>query len=93
MANKIGAIELRRMAGFYTAKEAADELGMSRWTFYNQLRFGAVATSDHSTHKRAALLLYEERGGGTAEASQARIEKARWGRALAFTKMVSKIVA
>ncbi len=38
MKTKIGAIELRQMAGFYTAKEAADQLGMSRWTFYNQLR-------------------------------------------------------
>ena len=36
----IGAIELRRMAGLYTAKEAAEELGMNRWTFYGQLRAG-----------------------------------------------------
>jgi DNA-binding transcriptional MerR regulator len=37
---KIEARDLRRRAGLYTITEVADELGINRWTAYNQVRNG-----------------------------------------------------
>jgi hypothetical protein len=40
--NKIGARQLRRMAGLFTIGEAANSIGVNVWTFYNELRAGRL---------------------------------------------------